>query len=170
MGFSHSDKCQHCPALTDNYYHAFWNCPPTQQFWSEVMDRLSEILGLVIPLCPIVALLNDISSLSAPNHLKSFILSFTIAEKVILLNWKDRTKIKHWLTDHCNWETFIANFKNNTKPFKEIWSQFLQYYISGTSSEFANILHTRCIVSNCCGSKKLNATGLEFEVANVALA
>ena len=31
-------------------------------------------------------------------------------------------------------------------------------YISGTSSELANILHTRCIVSNCTGSKKLNPT------------
>ena len=133
MGFSHSDKCQHCPALTDNYYHAFWNCPPTQQFWSEVMDRLSEILGLVIPLCPIVALLNDLSSLSAPNHRKSFIfISLTSAKKLILLKWKDRTKIsiKHWLNllmDHCNLERLTANFKNNTKSFKETWSQFLQY-------------------------------------------
>lgn len=82
MGLTDTNTCTYCPTITDNHHHAFWNCPPVRQFWSEVMRDLSVILSLSIPLSPTIALLGDLSSLSTPKHLQTFILiSITVAKK-----------------------------------------------------------------------------------------
>ena len=133
MGFIDNNTCTHCPTAIDNHFHAFWLCTPIWRFWSEVMRELSEILNLSIPLTPSIALLGDLSALSIPQHLQTFILiALTLAKKTILLNWKDRNKlsVSHWLnllTDHSNLEQLTSTVKDNLTTFNNTWSPFLQY-------------------------------------------
>lgn len=92
MGFSQSNTCLHCSTSIDNYFHAFCLCPRIQNIWSEILGRLSRMCSITI--CPIIALLCDLSTLHMPSHHRPFILILlTIAKKTILLNWKDRTKV-----------------------------------------------------------------------------
>ena len=133
MGFSQNNTCSLCPNSVDNYIHALWHCPPIHNFWSEVTNRLSEMLSLSIPTSPTIALLGDLSSLHiSKQHISFLLTSLTIAKKTILLNWKDRTKISvtHWLnllTDHSNLEKLTATLKNNITVYDNTWSPFLQY-------------------------------------------
>lgn len=59
-----------------------------------------SLLNANNPVCSIIALLGDMSTLQISNHLKPFLLiSGSIEKKHILLNWKNRTElsINHWL-------------------------------------------------------------------------
>lgn len=133
MGFTNSNKCIYCSDLTDDYYHALWSCIHIQRFWVEVINCLSEILNLDIPLCPVIALLNNTTSLGVSKHLKSFIsIALTLAKKTILINWKNRTEISktQWLafvTDYSNLEKLTSSLKNKIKIYEDTWTPFLQY-------------------------------------------
>lgn len=116
----------HCATVKNNLFHAFWLCTPVRRFWSEVMGKLSEILHLSIPLSPYISLLGDLSSLTIPQHLQTFILiALTVTKKTVLLNWKDRTKAV-LLKDQSNLEELTSTLKDNLIPFQNTWSPFLQ--------------------------------------------
>ena len=119
MGFTTSDQCTYCTQhTTDNYMHAFWHCTPIRQFWIQVTDHLSHILGCHIPLSPQLCILGDMSSIQLHNHIiTTLFTTLAIAMKTILLNWKTRHKlnITHWknllidqnLVSNKTWSTFI---------------------------------------------------------------
>ena len=118
MGFTDSDICSHCTLnTTDNYMHATWDCTPIQQFWRDITDNLSSLLGCHIPLSPTLCLLGD-----TLNNISSRILSIalTIAKKTILMNWKTRNKINTTtLKISDQWNNYIYN-----KPKPLILTQF----------------------------------------------
>lgn len=93
MGLSHSNTCPHSGQLL-----LFWLCPHIYNFCSELMGKLSVILGLDLPhaldVSPVV-LPNEISSLSIPSYLKPFLK--------ILYYW---TNIQMHITydSDCRWE------------------------------------------------------------------
>lgn len=59
--FSQSNTCLRCPTAIEDYFYSFWLCLLVQNFWSEVMNRLSEILGFSIPIWTIITLLHKLS-------------------------------------------------------------------------------------------------------------
>lgn len=108
IGLIEKDTCPYCPNSRDDYYHSLWLCPHTSKFQSGMIEKISEIVGSNIPICPVLTLLGDTSRLELPRHTLQFLLvAFTMAKKLILLYWKSRLtlSINSWLTlltDHSN--------------------------------------------------------------------
>ena len=132
MGLITSNTCTHCTKNTiDNYFHAFWHCTPVQQFWVQVTDHLSHILGCHIPLSPKLCLLGDMSTVQLNNHIKTTLYTaLAVAKKTILLNWKarDQLNIIHWknlLIDQISIEKMSASLNHNTPRFNKTWSTFI---------------------------------------------
>lgn len=133
MGFG-SDTCSHCMQNTpDTYTHAVWLCTPIYQFWVNVTDTLSTILGCHIPATPSLCILGDTSVTSSNTTDITFLLvALTIAQKTILMNWKSRKKvnISHWknlLTDYISLDDPSTLKLNDTQDTPSPWSSFLTY-------------------------------------------
>ncbi len=94
MGLVNMDICSHCTQNTpDNYMHATWDCTPVKQFWLEITNNLTHLLGCHIPLCPSLCLLGYTSNINLSNVSKRILyISLNIAKKTILMNWKSRKK------------------------------------------------------------------------------
>ena len=134
MGLSPNNTCPICTTSIDDYMHAMWHCPPIQAFWSEVVNRLSEILNFDLPIRPVVAIFGDLSAIKTPlrNHESFILISLPLAKKAILLNWKDRSKISinHWLNllaEHSNLEKITAILKSKIDVYESTWLPFLNY-------------------------------------------
>lgn len=133
MGLTGSDICTHCTlSTTDDYLHAFWLCPPIQNFWKEITTTLSRFLGCNVPLSPSVCILGDLDTLNTGSKqiIIPLLVALTIAKKTILLNWKSRKKItiSQWfdlLTQQISMEQQSAVQKNQLEEFKKIYSTIL---------------------------------------------
>uniref|UniRef100_A0A8C9YFL0 Reverse transcriptase zinc-binding domain-containing protein n=1 Tax=Sander lucioperca TaxID=283035 RepID=A0A8C9YFL0_SANLU len=59
MDNSLSHLCWHGCSETGTLIHLMWQCPAVKSFWKEVISRLSSILIVKIPLCPLICLLGS---------------------------------------------------------------------------------------------------------------
>ena len=109
MGFTDSDIWSHCILnTTDNYMHATWHCTLIKQFWLDITDYLSSLLGCHIPLSPTLVSPSIQSNINL-NNTSSRILSIalTIAKKTILMNWKTWNKINTTLRKKSTNQIYI---------------------------------------------------------------
>ena len=132
MGLATTDICSQCTTgIIDNYFHALWACQPVHSFWNSITNKLSTILDCRIPSSPQLCLLGDTSTITIPNKYKnSLLISFTVAKKTILLNWKSKNSINinHWinlLLEHISMEKITAYNNNKITVLTEKWSPFL---------------------------------------------
>lgn len=128
MGFSQSDKCTSCNEDTsDTYFHALWQCKPIQNFWSQVIKKLSFLLNCRIPLSPILCLLGDLNTVNISNHqARPLLASLAIAKKTILLNWKNKQNVSmnQWLNliiEYITLEKISAKQSNKMDKYEQQW-------------------------------------------------
>jgi len=139
MGLSKSNKCEHCNLnVQDDYFHAIWSCPPVIKFWREITGKLSEYLKCNIPANPSLCLLGDTSKINPPLvHASPLLLSLVIAKKIVLINWKNKSRLsitqwQHLLTDHITKEKQTATLKHKLTKFKQMFgsiSESLNIYV-----------------------------------------
>ncbi len=88
------DGIEYLPLKWTSYQHLNTFFSILVKFCSEVISKLETILDFNISKSPSVFLLGDLPPINASKETKIFIFTSSIIAKiVILLNWKDRTKI-----------------------------------------------------------------------------
>lgn len=123
----------------DTHLHAYWFCPIIQNYWGKkVLSIPSVILHITILASPSLCILHYfddgvpcVSSMSKDKR-HFLLISLTIAQKVILLNWKSRSNVStiHWLSlwsDLASLEISIFKLNNKLKDFYTILEPFLSY-------------------------------------------
>ena len=97
-----SPICLLCNQKTiGTYVHMVYECTAVRTFWKQVIDIVSEIIGVHIPCLPNIVLLNDDSSLDLQNHQKRVLFAgLTAAKKIIVIRWKPPHTlfIKQWIS------------------------------------------------------------------------
>ncbi|KAL2081000.1 hypothetical protein ACEWY4_022853 [Coilia grayii] len=112
--------------------HMFWECTPIQEFWTEVLCVLSELLDINIQPNPCLCLLNVDSQLSLTlTQRKLLMAGFTAAKKAILKHWylPSLPLKEYWLSSYqyvLALECTTARL-NKAKPRTvQAWSSMLQ--------------------------------------------
>ena len=78
-----------------------YECTAVRMFRKQVIDIVSEIIGVHIPCLPNIVLLNDDSSLDLQTHQKRVLFAgLTAAKKSIVIRWKPPHTlfIKQWIS------------------------------------------------------------------------
>ncbi len=153
MGFSNDSKCPHCPHVIDDYFHAVWLCAPLQSFCSEVMAKLSQILGLSILSSPTVFLLGDPLSTSPHIYFNSINRSYCSVGKIALnyplstgSSCKQKTPI---LTDSqqpygTKWNHSMTRSFSTLGADQQLWTQHTCHICQSIS-----ITWCACCLKNC---------------------
>lgn len=114
--------------------HSFALCPKLQNYWHEIFDFFSLILGIQLDPDLILIILGTSEGLRKLNSAQQLLLAYglVIAKKLILLNWKKREvpSFKHWLTDltdtlHLERIRFIL--KDKLRDFDIIWQPLVSH-------------------------------------------
>ena len=81
------DRCSFPPA---NLVHAFWYCSQLENYWAMVFKTISEVLGVTLRPCPLIAIFGTADETLDLNAKQSDIIAFTslLARRRILLVWK----------------------------------------------------------------------------------
>lgn len=78
-------RCTHSPADSE---HIFWKCPQIQNFWTEVTDCLSEVLGIPVPMTPRICLIGLVEEVVPFLALRTLLnIGLFYGRKAILLKW-----------------------------------------------------------------------------------
>ena len=101
MGLAPNPYCTFCSqGITGTLMHVLWECPDVQRLWVKVVDKVSDLVGMKLPLEPALLLLNDDSRIKiAEIERKLWLAGMTAAKKIIVLRWlpPHQLSIKHWL-------------------------------------------------------------------------
>ena len=129
-----SDKCYKCKSETGTLFHCLWECPIIQQFWHEVLNHSSKLIGCNIPVDAKICLLHIYpKNLKLhPNNIHLLNICLTQAKRVVAMKWKeqDKPQYNYWIkemsaTFALEKLTFIA--KDKVSEFNKIWKSFMDF-------------------------------------------
>lgn len=129
-----SPLCEKCESMEATLSHSFALCPKLQNYWHEIFDFFSLILGIRLDPDLILIILGTSVGLRKLNNAQQHLLAYGLitAKKLILLNWrkKEVPSFKHWLTDltdtlHLERIRFIL--KDKLRDFDKIWQPLISH-------------------------------------------
>ncbi len=123
------DRCGQSPA---NLINTLWYCPSLYNYWTEIFNTLSEVVGEKLKPNALSALFGV-----APPSLsksKKDVLAFAtlLARRLIVINWKSATAPchTHWIRDTLYFlklEKIRLSLTNSSGNFVKLWGPFLQF-------------------------------------------
>ena len=123
------DTCKQSPA---NLIHMLWHCPSLYNYWTEIFNTLSEVVGEKIEPNALSALFG----VAPPSLTKSKkdMLAFAtlIARRLIVTNWKSTTPpcYARWIRDTLYFlklEKIRLSLSGCSNKFGKLWGPFLQF-------------------------------------------
>ena len=128
-------KCDRCAQPQAHLTHMFWSCPQLQRFWSLVFDTLSNVLGVTVQPCPLLAIFGTSLNPLWDNNQKKELIAFAtlLARRRILLSWKSPKPPSHsiWLNDvmyFLSLEKIKFSLRGTTEGFYKTWRPFIEYF------------------------------------------
>ena len=128
-------KCDRCAQPQAHLTHMFWSCPQLQRFWSLVFDTLSNVLGVTVQPCPLLAIFGTSPNPLWDNNQKKELIAFAtlLARRRILLSWKSPKPPSHsiWLNDvmyFLSLEKIKISLRGTTEGFYKTWRPFIEYF------------------------------------------
>ena len=128
---STSSQCWRCVFSPADSEHIFWKCPHIQTFWSEVVECLTEVLSVPVPLTARVCLLGLIEEV-VPSLAHRTLLNIGLfyGWKAILLSWKKTaaTTVSYWKgLINSVLHLYKATYKSRGcgKKFYKVWQAWL---------------------------------------------
>lgn len=130
-------SCERCSFSPANLTHTFWSCPQLKHYWSSVFKTLSEVLGIDIQPCPLIAIFGVPDETLAINRNQSDIIAFAslLARRRILLVWRSPTppSVAAWLGEVMSFlklEKIKFTLRGSIKRFYLKWQPFITYFES----------------------------------------
>ena len=80
--------------------HVMWDCPKIYDFWNRVVQSLSDLIDVQLPMDPALHLLNDDSQICMNERSrKIWLAGLTAAKKIIVQVWvpPHNLSYEHWL-------------------------------------------------------------------------
>ena len=129
------DICARCKGTPCHLTHMFASCPKLEHYWNSIFKILSEILGITLEPCPLVAIFGVSPTPHVLSKIQANVVAFAtlLARRRILLNWKSPQPplISVWLKDvmyFLKLEKVKFTLRGDTSRFFKHWSPFIQYF------------------------------------------
>lgn len=132
------DTCVKCQFNKGTLIHCQWECSKIQGFWKEVINCMSEMFRVKIPLCARLCILGIYPKDFTRTKSQTKVLDFGLlhAMRTIALNWKnmEAPSIKQWkkeLSECIGLERLTYISKGNLKEFVQLWEPCINIIASG---------------------------------------
>ena len=130
-----SEACNRCAFVPADLAHTFWSCSKLTGFWKSFFKIMSEVLGVVITPCPLIAIFGVPSNHSELSKQTLNVLAFAslIARRRILLHWKlpKPPADQSWQTDLLSFlklEKIKFSLRGSVGKFYATWQPFLSFF------------------------------------------
>ena len=103
-----------------------------KSFWGSVANKLSQVLGVDVPVLPKILLLNDLSSLDLSIlHRRWLLVGLTAAKRMVAQRWKAPHLLPYhqWLTatvDIASLEMSVARRHGAKEANVKSWLSFIE--------------------------------------------
>lgn len=121
------DICWRCSANGGSQFHLFWGCPGIRPFWVVVQSLIFDVLGLRVPLDPMLFLLNVTNTTIPRFSMKMMLHILTAARCLIARFWRrlvppGSIDLVARIKDVRTMEYMTALLDNKLDLFHKIWS------------------------------------------------
>lgn len=126
--------CSRCKIAIGSLIHSFWTCPNLHNYWMSVFNTFSEVFGVDLTPCPLIALFGVVpEGINLSRHYSDAIaFASLIARRLILMKWKQEAS-----PTHVQWAVELMKFihmgkirctiGSSTGRFYRTWQPFLSY-------------------------------------------
>ena len=136
------DTCYKCSGHKGTLLHCLWECEEIKTFWRLIVQYISRITSVSVPLCPKLCILS-IYPLTCKLKAKENMmidLCHLQARRSIALCWMNAAAptIGFWLknlTSSLPYEKLTYVIKKKTAEFYKIWERFLEFIHEGDIEE-----------------------------------
>lgn len=131
------DTCTKCQDHKGTLIHCVWECIEIKQFWNDVINCLSEVFYVNIPLSAKLCVLgiypDNFSRTKSQKKLLDF--GLLLARRAIALNWKkmEAPSLHQWikeLSEYIGLERLTYITKGKQKDFNKLWDPYLNIIAS----------------------------------------
>ncbi len=126
------NKCKLSPC---NLSHMFAFCSKLQNFWNSFFKILSDVLGIELIVCPLIAIFGVPSRGQPLSWRQADVIAFAslLARRRILLSWTSPQPptISVWLKDlvfFLKLKEIKYNIRGRGESFFEKWQQFITFF------------------------------------------
>ena len=130
-----SEACNRCAFVPADLAHTFWSCSRLTGFWKSFFKIMSEVLGVAITPCPLIAIFGVPSNYPEFRKQGLNVLAFAslIARRRILLHWKlpKPPAEQSWQTDLMSFlklEKIKFSLRGSTGKFYTTWQPLISYF------------------------------------------
>ena len=127
-----SPKCLRCSAKRADFIHIMWFCPVISRFWQEIIQILSSVLNMPVPLTPETCLLGILDEITWSRYHKIMLREtlFT-ARKTITVKWIQvkPPAVKNWIravNQILPFEKVLYMHRGCSTKYNKIWDNWSQ--------------------------------------------
>lgn len=130
MGRQGDSCCPRCGQSSPNFWHMMWDCSILQDFRWAVVNLLSDILEIDVPLDPLVWLFGILDEELWSQYTRIMLReSLFLARKTIALRWIDRRppRLNIWknlVNNSIMYEKLVYVNRRGTSKFFKIWDSW----------------------------------------------
>lgn len=126
------DNCTKCNDNVGTLLHCVWECQKIQLFWKDIVNPVSQIAVIEIPLEVKLCILGIYPDHFAPGRKAAPLMCLLQARRVIALRWKnmDSPTPAMWLQEMASClalEKLAHVVRGKLNKFREIWDTFMQF-------------------------------------------
>lgn len=136
------DLCYKCTEHKGTLFHCLWDCEKIKTFWNAVMQYVSQITSVVVPLSPKLCILSMYPLDCALNNKEKIMVDLCLlqARRSIAQCWKNvnAPSIGLWLrnlTSSLSLEKLTYVIKKKPEVFYEMWGRFMEFIRNGNIEE-----------------------------------
>uniref|UniRef100_A0A4W5KEM2 Reverse transcriptase zinc-binding domain-containing protein n=1 Tax=Hucho hucho TaxID=62062 RepID=A0A4W5KEM2_9TELE len=130
----YSKFCPRCKTGVGTLMHMFLSCPELSDYWKNIIQILSQVTNMTVPLDPSLILLGDDSVLPVNICSKTRFIKLAViaANKCTAIIWKSVTppSKQMWLKERSSYipsEKITYNLRNKPFEFTDVWGDFQQF-------------------------------------------
>ena len=130
-----SGACNRCAFVPADLAHTFWSCSKLTGFWKSFFKIMSEVLGVAITPCPLIAIFGVPSNYSefSKQTLNGLAFAPLIVCRRILLHWKlpkppGEQSGQTDLMSFLKLEKIKFSLRESTEKFYTTWQPLISYF------------------------------------------
>ena len=132
------DTCAKCHDSKGTLIHCLWECSKIQRFWKDIINCMSEVFKMKIPVCAKLCVLGIYPKdfVSTKKQIKMLDFGLLHARRAIALNWKsmEGPSVKQWikeLSECIGLERLTYITKGKLEEFVLLWEPYMYIIASG---------------------------------------
>ena len=152
-----SGACNRCAFVPADLAHTFWSCSKLTGFWKSFFKIMSEVLGVAITPCPLIAIFGVPSNYSefSKQTLNGLAFAPLIVCRRILLHWKlpkppGEQSGQTDLMSFLKLEKIKFSLRESTEKFYTTWQPLISYFNNVATTPTVYVWTTHSVFLSSC--------------------